>query len=235
MRKNAGRLIVALDVPTLREAEALVEALSPEVKTFKIGMELFTAAGPDGVRAVLRRGGRVFLDLKFHDIPNTVASACLAAASLDVFMLNVHASGGREMMKKAADALRVRCQDSKRPILLGVTVLTSLGGAGLKEVGVSSALPAQVEGLAKLARECGLDGVVASPREVPLLRRTAGADFVIVTPGVRPAWASRGDQKRVMTPAEAVAAGADYLVVGRPITQDADPRAAAARVLDEIG
>ncbi|HTL71286.1 MAG TPA: orotidine-5'-phosphate decarboxylase [Candidatus Eisenbacteria bacterium] len=235
MRKNADRLIVALDAPTLKEAEQLVERLSPEVKTFKIGKELFTAAGPDAVRAVHARGGRVFLDLKFHDIPNTVASACLAAAALDVFMLNVHASGGREMMTKAAAALRLRAESGRKPILLGVTVLTSLSAPELKETGVDRPLEKQVEHLAALARECGLDGVVASPHEVAALRRASGPDFVLVTPGVRPAWASRGDQKRVMTPAEAVAAGADYLVVGRPITQDADPRAAAAKVLDEIG
>lgn len=228
------RLIVALDVPDARGAEKLMDRLSGTVKVFKVGKELFTAEGPAIVRAVQSRGYKVFLDLKYHDIPNTVAGACEAAAKLGVYMMNVHASGGSAMMSKAAEALRKVSGNGPKPILLGVTVLTSLSDADLKEIGYSGSARSQVEHLADLARRSGLDGVVASPLEIQAVRQKCGKDFVIVTPGVRPTWADAGDQKRVLTPAEAIQAGADYIVIGRPITQADDPSEAARRILREI-
>ncbi len=231
----ADRLIVALDAPDAASAEKLVRALSPVVRNFKVGKELFTACGPSVVDVVRRSGGRVFLDLKFHDIPNTVAGACAAGSRIPgVFMLNVHAAGGRAMLEAAAKAVRENAKGPEKPLLIAVTVLTSLSAADLKETGVDRPLEEHVEALAVLAKSAGLDGVVASPRETALIRKTCGKNFKIVTPGVRPAWAATGDQKRVMTPGEAVAAGADYLVVGRPITHDADPLAAARKILEEI-
>lgn len=232
--KPADRLIVALDAPDAVSAEKLVSKLSPVVSNFKVGKELFTACGPSVVEAVRRAGGRVFLDLKFHDIPNTVAGACAAGSRIPgVFMLNVHAAGGRAMLEAAAKAVRENAK-GERPLLIAVTVLTSLSETDLKETGVDRPLEKHVESLAALAKAAGLDGVVASPRETAMIRKACGPDFKIVTPGVRPSWAAAGDQKRVMTPAEAVAAGADYLVVGRPITGDPDPAAAARRILEEI-
>ena len=226
------KLIVALDVPTPSAAQKLVETLSPAVQHFKIGKELFTSEGPAVVRMVHDRGGRVFLDLKYHDIPNTVAGAVRAAAQLGVWMVNVHAAGGSEMMREAA---RAAASSPKPPIVIGVTVLTSMNEEGLKEIGVAgSAVGEQVVRLAKLAKSSGLSGVVASAQEATTLRRAFGKDFLIVTPGVRPAGSAVGDQKRVLTPAAAVAAGADCLVVGRPITEDADPRAAAEAILKEM-
>lgn len=228
------RLIVALDVPDARGAEKLMDRLSGTVKVFKVGKELFTAEGPAIVRLVNGRGYKVFLDLKYHDIPNTVAGACEAAAKLGVYMMNVHASGGTAMMSKAAEALRKASGTGPKPILLGVTVLTSLSDADLKEIGYSATARGQVEHLAGLAQRSGLDGVVASPLEIQAVRQKCGKDFVIVTPGVRPTWADAGDQKRVLTPAEAIQAGADHIVVGRPITQAGDPADAARRILQEI-
>ncbi len=223
-----NKLIVALDVPNYAEAEKLVKTLSPVVKIFKVGKELFTAEGPRVVEMVRKHGAKVFLDLKFHDIPNTVAGACASAAKLGVFMMNVHACGGREMMQKAAEAVK------DKSLLIGVTVLTSMNEANLKEVGVATGVAAQVENLAKLAKTSGLKGVVCSPLEIELIRKTCGNDFVIVTPGVRPDWAATGDQKRVMTPKEAIQKGADYLVVGRPITAASNLLDAAKKVLAEI-
>ncbi len=230
------KLIVALDVPDLKQAEAIVQKVSPLVKIFKIGKELFTSAGPDAVRLVHSHKCRVFLDLKFHDIPNTVASACEAAAKLGVFMMNVHTLGGKTMMVNAVQAVHKVSAGKKTPIpkVLGVTVLTSLRDADLKEVGIPKKVGQEVPLLAKLAKESGLDGVVASAQEIPLIRKCVGKDFLIVTPGVRPTWAAHGDQKRVMTPAEAVSAGADYIVVGRPITQHPQPLVAAEKILKEI-
>ncbi|MBI3251898.1 MAG: orotidine-5'-phosphate decarboxylase [Candidatus Omnitrophica bacterium] len=222
-----NKLIVALDVPNLKEAETLVKKLSPQVGIFKVGKELFTAAGPGAVAMIHSHGAKVFLDLKFHDIPNTVAAACEAASRLGVFMMNVHASGGKKMMQ-AASAV------NPRPILLGVTVLTSLSEEDLKEVGVQKNLKEQAASLARLAETSGLDGVVASGREISLIRETCGKKFLIVTPGVRPAWAAQGDQKRIVTPREAMTLGADYIVVGRPITQDPSPAEAAKKILAEI-
>jgi orotidine-5'-phosphate decarboxylase len=233
---NKDKLIVALDVAGLKEAEKLVKTLSPAVNIFKIGKELFTSAGPDVVKMVHARKKKVFLDLKFHDIPNTVGSACEAAAKLGVFMLNVHASGGRAMMYAAAQSVVKGAQSAKRkpPILLGVTVLTSMTGQDLQEVGIKKKVEEQVRDLAKLAQACGLDGVVASGQEIELIRKSTSPSFVIVTPGVRPLWAAHGDQKRIVTPADAIQKGAHYIVVGRPITQSPDPCKAAKDVLKEI-
>ena len=225
------RLIVALDVPSLKEAEALVKTLSGSVHIFKIGKELFTSAGPEAVKMVHRHGAKVFLDLKFHDIPNTVAQALRAASNLNVFMVNVHCLGGRVMMQKAAEAVKASCKNP--PLLLGVTVLTSLAENDLKQVGIQKKIKDEVSALAKLAKKSGLDGVVASAQEIRLIRKACGKDFLIVTPGVRPAWAAVGDQKRIMTPREAIQAGSDFIVIGRPITQHSDPLAAARRILDE--
>jgi orotidine-5'-phosphate decarboxylase len=233
---DQDKLIVALDVATLEEADRTVKTLSSAVKTFKIGKELFTAVGPDAVRMVHAHGGRVFLDLKFHDIPNTVGSACEAATKLGVFMMNVHASGGKNMLFQAVQSVHKTAAEKKiqPPRLLAVTVLTSLTDRDLKEIGVNKKVTKQVEGLALLAQQCGLDGVVASGQEIELLRTAAGKDFLIVTPGVRPVWAAQGDQKRIITPKEAIEKGADYIVVGRPITQAKDPLEAAEKILREI-
>ena len=230
------KLIVALDYSDLKEAEKIVKKISPLVKIFKVGKELFTTAGPDAVRMVHAHKCRVFLDLKFHDIPNTVASACEAAAKMGVFMVNVHASGGKNMLFAAVQAVHKFAEDSKKPApkLLGVTVLTSLQDRDLKEVGVAKKVQDQVKLLAVLSKGCGLDGVVASGQEIPLIRKAAGKDLLIVTPGVRPTWAAHGDQKRIITPKEAVDSGADFIVVGRPITQHPQPLVAAEKILKEI-
>lgn len=237
----SDRLLVALDVETLADAEQLLARLEGALTGCKIGSQLFTAAGPRAVEAARKRGFSVFLDLKFHDIPNTVAGAVREATRLGVFMLNVHASGGLAMMRAAAEAASKAAQDFgvPRPFCLGVTVLTSLDRRALhREVGVVANLDAHVLHLAERAREAGLDGCVASPREVRLLRIALGREWVIVTPGIRPASpdsAGRGDdQVRVATPRQALAAGADYLVVGRPITAAPDPAAAAAAILEEL-
>jgi orotidine-5'-phosphate decarboxylase len=232
----ADRLLVALDVKTLPEAEGWLDRLQGIVHGCKIGSQLFTAAGPAAVEAALKRGFRVFLDLKFHDIPNTVAGAVREATRLGVFMLNVHASGGLAMMRAAAEASARASEDFAlpRPLCLGVTVLTSLDRRSLQaEVGIASSVQGHVLHLATLAREAGLDGSVASPEECRLLRRALGANWIIVTPGIR-AVGSTDDQKRTATPAEARAAGADYIVVGRPITTVPDPVAAARRILADL-
>ncbi len=230
------KLIVALDFSDLKEAEKIVKKISPLVKTFKIGKELFTSAGPKAVEMVHSHKSRVFLDLKFHDIPNTVASACEAATKMGVFMLNVHAAGGKNMMISAVQAVHKATANLKisPPKVLGVTVLTSLTDQDLKEVGISKKVKQQVEGLTVLAKNCGLDGVVASGQEISIIRKVAKKNFLIVTPGVRPIWAAHGDQKRIITPREAVEAGADFIVVGRPITQHPQPLVAAEKILKEI-
>ncbi len=227
-----NKLIVALDVSSLKEAEKLVKNISPSVEVFKVGKELFTAVGPQVVQMIHSYHAKVFLDLKFHDIPNTVGAACEAAARLGVFMLNVHCLGGKEMLMKAASA--VKNISMIPPILLGVTILTSLKEADLEAVGIENDLKNEVKRLAQLAKTCGLNGVVASPQEIELIRKSTGPDFLIVTPGVRPSWAASGDQKRVLNPKEAVEKGADFIVVGRPITQNPDPLAAAKKILAEI-
>ncbi len=230
-----ARLFVALDLPDLRRAAALAQALAGEVGGVKIGKELFTAQGPDGVRAAAG-GERLFLDLKFHDIPNTVAGALRAALHLRPAIVNLHAAGGPAMMRAAVEAVAEGAAELEvpRPLLLAVTVLTSLDDADLEAVGQRGPVAEQVRRLALLAQDCGLDGVVCSPREIAFLRTACGPEFVLLVPGIRPDWAVAGDQKRVTTPAEAIAAGADYLVVGRPITAAPDPVAAARRIVAEL-
>ncbi|MGH7888403.1 MAG: orotidine-5'-phosphate decarboxylase, partial [Candidatus Binatia bacterium] len=213
------RLIVALDVDTLAQATDLVRLLGKEVGMFKIGKQLFTHAGPQAVRLIEELGGEIFLDLKFHDIPSTVAKAAIEATRLGVKMFNVHASGSLEMMRTTEKEVRRVCRQEKRrkPIMLAVTVLTSLNQDDLQRVGVERKVADQVVRLALLTKEAGMDGVVASPQEVADIRAACGRRFVIVTPGIRPADGSRNDQQRVMTPVDAVRAGVDYIVVGRPI------------------
>lgn len=231
------KLIVALDVDNADRALELCEALRDSVGMFKIGMQLFTAAGPDVVRKIVSRGGRVFLDLKFHDIPNTVAMAGVEATRLGVSIFNVHASGGSEMMKRTAEAVTETAQRENltRPKVIGVTVLTSVDQQTLLEVGIAEDPKSVVSRLASLAKESGLDGVVASGQEIkPIRAAVSAADFLIITPGIRSASAASDDQRRTMSAADAVRAGADYLVVGRPILAAPDPPAAARRIVEEI-
>jgi orotidine-5'-phosphate decarboxylase len=225
------RVIVALDYPEAAPALALAARLDPRLCRVKVGKELYTAAGPALVGKLRDAGFEIFLDLKYHDIPNTVAAACAAAADLDVWMVNVHALGGRAMMSAARGALDKR---PRRPRLVAVTVLTSMGAAEMKDVGLAGDADEAVLRLARLAEGCGLDGVVCSPQEAPALRARLGESFLLVTPGVRPATAAKEDQQRVATPRQALAGGADYLVIGRPITRAADPPAALRAILDEI-
>jgi orotidine-5'-phosphate decarboxylase len=235
-RSPSDRLYVALDVDRLDEAESLLDRLAGVVGGCKIGSQLFTAAGPVAIERALKRGYRVFLDLKYHDIPNTVAGAVREATRLGVFMLNVHASGGAAMMRAAAESAAKAGKEFAlpRPLVLGVTVLTSLDRRALdREVGVPGTVEAHVLRLAERAREAGLDGCVASPREISPLRLALGPRWVIVTPGIRPAERA-DDQMRTATPGAAVRAGADHLVVGRPITAAADPGAAARAILEDI-
>ena len=216
------RIVVALDVPEGPAALALAARLDPALCRVKVGKELFVSAGPAVVESLQRAGFEVFLDLKFHDIPNTVAAACKAAARLGVWMMNVHASGGAAMMQAAREAVPA---GAKAPLLIGVTVLTSLKDAELAAIGWSGSAADNVMRLARLAHANGLDGVVCSAREASVLRESIGPGFVSVTPGIRPAGGEAGDQARVVTPEDAVRAGAHYLVVGRPVTQAADPAA----------
>jgi orotidine-5'-phosphate decarboxylase len=229
-------IIVALDVPTVERALDLAGQLAPVVGAFKVGKELFTAAGPDLVRRLRALGAAVFLDLKFHDIPNTVARAVEAAVRLDVQMLTVHASGGRAMLAAAAEAAHraAGAVGSAVPLVLGVTVLTSLDDVELAAVGVAGGAAAQVERLALLATGAGLRGLVCSPRELARLRPVLPGGTVLVTPGIRAAGTAPDDQKRTLSPEEARAAGADWLVIGRPICAAADPRAAAAAILARL-
>ncbi|MEN9726081.1 MAG: orotidine-5-phosphate decarboxylase [Pseudomonadota bacterium] len=229
--KDSPRIIVALDHPTGDEALALVTALGDAPYAVKVGKELFTREGPSIVRTLVAHGRPVFLDLKFHDIPNTVAAACRAAADLGVWMINVHASGGPAMLRAARAALDTCVH---RPLLIGVTVLTSLDATELSAIGIEDSPEQQVLRLTRLARECGLDGVVCSPQEIAGVKNECGAGFLTVTPGIRPAEASLDDQQRVATPASAVRAGGDFLVIGRPITRAGDPRAALNSILAEI-
>lgn len=225
------RVIVALDYPEARPALELAARLDPGACRLKVGKELFTAAGPDLVRDLVGRGFGVFLDLKFHDIPNTTAAACHAAADLGVWMLNVHASGGRGMMQAAREAVD---KSAHKPLLIGVTVLTSMDETALRETGVERSPREQVLHLAGLAQQSGLDGVVSSAQEATELRARFGPGFALVTPGIRPAGAEAGDQSRIMTPAGAIRAGSNYLVVGRPITQSDDPLSALHKINLEI-
>jgi orotidine-5'-phosphate decarboxylase len=236
----AARLLVALDVPSLDEAESLLVRLEGALSGCKIGSQLFTAAGPAAIETARKRGFRVFLDLKFHDIPNTVAAAVREATRLGVFMLNIHASGGLAMACAGAEAAATAAREFGMPRLLclGVTVLTSLDRTALhREVGVPASVEAHVLHLAGMAREAGLDGCVASPQEISPLRLAMGPEWIIVTPGIRPSSGAKrpDDQIRIATPRRALAAGADYLVVGRPITGAPDPAAAASAILAELG
>jgi orotidine-5'-phosphate decarboxylase len=231
MRKTP-ELIVALDVKDVAAASELVKRLHPPISLFKVGVQLFTAEGPRAVEVVQKGGGQVFLDLKLHDIPNTVASAVAEAARMGAVMCTLHASGGRSMLRAAREAV----VHSRSPMkLLAVTILTSLDPHGFEEaIGSGLGLQAQVIRLASLAREVGMDGIIASTHEIAPLRAALGPSMLIVTPGVRPEWAPRDDQLRVMTPREAATAGADYLVIGRPITKASDPGGAARQILAEL-
>lgn len=222
------KVIVALDYPNVEQALAFVDRLEPGTCRLKVGKEMFTLFGPDFVRQLHARGHSVFLDLKFHDIPNTCARAVAAAAELGVWMVNVHASGGTRMMEAARDALQPYGKD--KPLLIGVTVLTSMEQSDLAGVGIDKPPHDHVMALAALTKGSGLDGVVCSAHEASMLKSALGQDFKLVTPGIRPAGSNAGDQRRIMTPSEAVDAGSDYLVIGRPITQSDEP----AEVLKQI-
>jgi orotidine-5'-phosphate decarboxylase len=226
------KVLVALDFANPMHALALADRLDPQACGIKVGKELFVLAGPEPVRWMVERGFRVFLDLKFHDIPNTVAQACAAATRLGVWMMNVHAAGGAAMLAAARDAVATSAAvlDRPRPLLIAVTVLTSLAEGDLRAVGIEGTPAGAAERLARLAASAGLDGVVCSAQEAPALRAACGRGFKLVTPGIRPAGSAKDDQTRIVTPAAAVAAGADYLVIGRPITQAPDPLAALAAI-----
>lgn len=236
MNPATERLIFALDVDELAQAQRWVRELRNHVGVFKVGKQLFTRCGPEVVTMIRDEGGEVFLDLKYHDIPNTVAMAGIEACRLGVKMFNVHALGGKEMMNETAKKAEESCRaaGSPAPLLLAVTILTSSTDATLREIGIERPVAEMVPRLAKLAQEAGCGGVVASPLEVRQIRAVCGAEFKIVTPGVRPAFAAADDQKRIMTPGEAIRAGADYLVIGRPISAAAEPLRAAQLILDEI-
>lgn len=234
---DRNRLIIALDVNEPARAVELVDMLKPYAGMFKVGMELFYSSGRKIIDQIKQRDCGVFLDLKLHDIPNTVARAARVLTQMGPDMFNVHASGGPEMMKAAAEAVDREAGrlGLKKPLLVAVTVLTSIDRDTLnKAIGIMGDIEQYVTEWAKMAKNCGLDGVVASPREVSPVRQACGEGFITVTPGVRPHWSVAGDQKRVMTPAEAVAAGATYIVVGRPVTEAPDPAAAARKILGEI-
>ena len=229
---SSSPIIVALDFPSEKEALALVAQLEPERCRLKVGKELFTRSGPEFVKKLVKQNFDVFLDLKFHDIPNTVARACQAGADLGVWMINVHAMGGRKMLEAAREALPA---NDSNPKLIAVTVLTSMGADDLKEIGLDRTPAEQVKHLATLTHDCGLDGVVCSPQEIALLREDLEPSFELITPGIRPAWSATGDQKRIMTPAEAIQAGGNYLVIGRPITQAEEPMQALEKIEKELG
>jgi orotidine-5'-phosphate decarboxylase len=235
MTSQRPRLIVALDLSSLPDAVAMAQRLAGVADMFKVGLELFSAEGPAALRAIADIGP-VFYDAKLLDIPNTVAGAAANITAAGVAMFNVHATGGLEMMRAAVAAAGDKSTEleAARPLILGVTVLTSISEHGLQELGVARSMCEQVVALARMARDSGLDGVVASPHEIADIKQACGADFLVVTPGVRPAWAESDDQKRVMTPREAAAAGADFIVVGRPITRSQSPADAARRVLQEL-
>ncbi|WP_269619257.1 orotidine-5'-phosphate decarboxylase [Zhongshania sp. BJYM1] len=226
-------LIVALDFAVRADLDALVDRLDPSLCRLKVGKELFTLYGPEIVKDLHARGFEVFLDLKFHDIPNTTAAAVAAAAELGVWMVNVHASGGMKMMSAAKTALQPYGKDA--PLLIAVTVLTSMQSEELAAIGVRDDAPTQVNRLASLAVDCGLDGVVCSAQEAPMLRGPVPDNFLLVTPGIRPEGSEQGDQQRIATPKEAMTMGSNYLVIGRPITRSADPLAALKKINASLG
>ena len=228
---NRSPIIVALDYPCLADAVALAQQLDPASVRLKVGKELFTREGPAVVEALQKLGFELFLDLKFHDIPNTVAGALKSAAALGVWMVNVHASGGRRMMEAAREAL---AGSSTRPLLTAVTVLTSMSDQDLAEIGISVPAAEQVRRLALLAKDCGVDGVVCSAQEAPMLVQACGADFLKVTPGIRPAGSDAGDQRRIVTPPQALELGVSHMVIGRPITGAASPTQAVAEILQSL-
>ncbi len=230
MKNKNSTIIVALDLPCFEEAEKAVQELSPAISWFKVGKELFTAEGPKVVEMIKNEGCKVFLDLKFHDIPNTTSKAVISATRSGADMINLHAGGGFDMMQKSAETLAEYCAQKNidRPYLIAVTVLTSMAAKDLLEIGISAEPRDQVLRLASLAKEAGIDGVVSSPEEIKVIKEKCGDNFLVVTPGVRPAGSSMDDQKRVKTPKEAIDDGADFIVIGRPIMQ-ADDRLAAAR------
>lgn len=230
INQHDPKIIVALDYADADSALHLVNQLDPALCRLKVGKELFTAAGPQFVEKLTRSDFGVFLDLKFHDIPNTVAKACAAASNLGVWMLNVHASGGLEMMQAAKQAVD---NSTGKPLLIAVTVLTSMNQETLHQVGIETELTAHVLNLARLTKQAGLDGVVCSAQEAQMLRSNLGDDFCLVTPGIRPANASKDDQSRIVTPADALRLGSSYLVIGRPITKAADPLAALQAIHQE--
>ncbi|MEC8775273.1 MAG: orotidine-5'-phosphate decarboxylase [Pseudomonadota bacterium] len=234
--KPSDRIFVALDLTDEEEARSLARRLMGHVGGFKLGLEFFSANGPDAVRAIVDTGLKVFLDLKFHDIPNTVAGAVRAATATGVSILNVHASGGLDMMRAAAEAAAVGAElhGVSKPIIAAVTVLTSMDTSDLDMVGQRGPADEQVGRLAQWTKDAGLDGVVCSPVESAVVRDAFGDDFVRIVPGIRPSWALTDDQKRITTPRQALDAGATYLVIGRPITQADDPVEAAFRIADEI-
>lgn len=225
-----SKIIIALDYKDEASTMALVDQLEPSLCRLKVGKELFVRCGPGLVEKLIHKGFDVFLDLKFHDIPNTVAAACQAAADMGVWMVNVHASGGRNMMMAAREAIE---QATHKPLLIGVTILTSLSRSDIAEIGLDIEPAEQVLRLAKLAKESGLDGVVCSPLEVQTLKQEVSKDFILVTPGVRPVGSDTGDQQRIMTPAQALSAGSDYLVIGRPITAADNPIQALKSIIEE--
>jgi orotidine-5'-phosphate decarboxylase len=225
------KIIIALDYPIAAPALALADKLEPALCRLKVGKELFTAAGPALLEELMHRGFQIFLDLKFHDIPNTTAQACKAAANLGVWMVNVHALGGRKMLEAAREAISISV---RRPKLIAVTMLTSMAQQDLAEIGINAKLADMVLRLAVLARDSGLDGVVCSAQEAGLLRDNCGNEFCLVTPGIRPVNASLDDQSRVMSPKAAMKAGSDYLVIGRPVTQAADPLQALLEINQEL-
>ena len=231
MTTSDSRIIVALDYPSADQAQAFVDRVRPELCRLKVGKELFTRSGPEFVRQLVDSGFDVFLDLKYHDIPNTTAAACRAAADLGVWMMNVHASGGKRMMSAAKEALT---HADHQPLLIAVTVLTSLADEELRDIGIQTDAAAQVLRLAGLAAEAGLDGVVCSPQETTVLRDEIGPEFALITPGIRPQGDSADDQRRITTPAQAIAPGSHYLVIGRPITQADDPIAKLESIQTEI-
>jgi len=226
-----SRIIVPLDFNTAEQALELVEKLQPDLCRLKVGKELFTITGPVLVEKLISKGFDIFLDLKFHDIPTTVARACAVAADSGVWMVNVHASGGSEMMSLAREEIDKK---SHHPLLIGVTILTSMNQEVLTEIGIQYSVAEQVMRLAQLTSDAGLDGVVCSAHEVKMLRDNLGEEFKLITPGIRPSGSNNDDQKRVMTPAQAINAGSDYLVIGRPITQAADPGQALEDISEEI-